>query len=104
MESKQESKILEILTKYDKELLEQWVKNQLAAVTRRKDLISDAALRQESTEFLRLFREAIKGGNLTEISGPEWKKVREMLSALSKSRAEKGFTPVETSKIGRAHV
>ena len=97
MESKHKSKILEILTKYDKELLEQWVKDQLAAVTMRKDLISDAALRQESTEFLRLFREAIKGGNLTEISGPEWKKVREMLSALSKSRADMGFTTVETS-------
>lgn len=97
MESKQKSKIPEILSKYDKELLDHWVMEQLAAVTMRKDLISEAALRQESAEFLALFREAIKGGNLTEIGAPEWTKVREMLSALSMSRTEKGFTPLETS-------
>lgn len=97
MENTQNSKIPVILSKYEHELIDHWVKEQLHAVDMRRDLISESALRQESEEFVTLLREAVEQGNLTNIEAPEWTKVRAMLSALSRSRTEKGFTASETS-------
>ncbi len=97
MESHQNSKIPQILAMYSKELIDHWLKEQLSAVTMRRDLISEALLRQESEEFVGLFSDAVKSGNLTNIDAPEWKKVREMLASLSRSRTERGFSTLEVS-------
>lgn len=97
MESHQQSKIPDILAKYGKEIIDLWIKEQLAAVTMRRDLISEASLRQESSEFVTLFSDAVKGGNLTNVDTPQWKKVKDMLASLSRSRTEKGFSAMEVS-------
>jgi len=97
MESDKNSKIPDIFAKFEKELVDLWVKEQLAAVTMRRDLISEASLRQESEEFVTLFSDAVKCGNLTNIDTPEWKKVKEMLASLSRSRTERGFSTLEVS-------
>lgn len=97
MENHKQSKIPDILAKYGKELVDHWIKEQLAAVTMRRDLISEASLSQESSEFVTLLGAAVKSGNLTNIDAPEWKKVKEMLAALSRSRTEKGFSAMEVS-------
>lgn len=97
MENHKQSKIPDILAKYGKELVDHWINEQLAAVTMRRDLISETSLRQEATEFVALFGDAVKSGNLTNIDAPEWKKVKEMLAALSRSRTEKGFSAMEVS-------
>jgi rsbT co-antagonist protein RsbR len=81
----------------EEEILEQWLREQSSASTARGDLISDAELRQQSAEFLDLFREAVSKGRLDDVTGEEWAPVREMLAALSRGNAFRGFTPSETA-------
>ena len=93
----EKSKISDILQHHEEELLETWVQEQLASNTRRPDLISDFELRQQSAEFLRAFRQASQGSNLNDIRNPQWDHVREILTDLSRSRAQQGFTASETA-------
>src|SRR5713101_2281071 len=64
MATERSAKLQEILAKSEKEILEEWLKGQLAATTLRKDLLSEADLRRESAEFLSLFAQAISSGTL----------------------------------------
>ena len=73
------------------------MKEQLAAITLRMDLISETDLRRQATEFLSAFARCCQAGNLDDIGGSEWAPVRELLAALSRSRAVQGFTPSETA-------
>jgi len=91
------SKLGDILREYESELLEHWIKVQLEAVTFRRDLISEAQVRQQSSEFVNLFWQGVDAGDLADITSQGWAPVREMLASLSKSRAEQGFTPTETA-------
>jgi rsbT co-antagonist protein RsbR len=97
MSKNSSERIAEILAKYEAELLADWMKEQLATVTLRPDLMREADLRQQSAEFMNLFREAAQSGNLTDIEATEWAEVREMLAGVSRSRAGQGFSPSETA-------
>lgn len=97
MGSEAKSKLGEILQKFESELLEQWMNEQMSTTTVRRDLMSENELRQQSMEFVRLFRQAIAGENWTEVTAQEWVPMREMLASVSKSRAEQGFSPSETA-------
>jgi rsbT co-antagonist protein RsbR len=87
----------EILRKYEAELLVDWLREQLAASALRPDLLKEADLRQESGEFLGLLQAAAQGGNLTDITTPEWAPTRAMLEGVSRARAVQGFSPAETA-------
>ena len=91
------SRVPEILEKYEAELLADWIEEQLAAITLRPDLMSKADLRQQSGEFMNLFRVAVQGENLTDVEAPEWADSREFLAGVSRSRAAQGFSPSETA-------
>ena len=93
-----QSKIPEILKNYETELLKDWLSEQLSAGIR-KDLNKEAELQEECREFLELFRKAVQLGNLTDIQAPEWSGVREMLTSVSRTRSQKGFTPTETASF-----
>ncbi|HKA56326.1 MAG TPA: STAS domain-containing protein [Candidatus Binatia bacterium] len=97
MSQESAGRILEILRKYERELLADWMEQQLAAVTLRRDLLKDTDLQEQSREFLTLVREAAQQGGLTDVTNSDWGKVREFLTSLSRSRAEHGFTPSETA-------
>jgi rsbT co-antagonist protein RsbR len=92
-----DSRISTILSNNGKALLDDWVHEQLNAPAVRTDLISDAEIRKQSEQFLAGFGEAVQGGNLTDITGPEWTAVRDLLSNVSRNRATQGFTPTETA-------
>ncbi len=81
----------------EQELLAEWVQLQLAASTRRSDLIKENELREQSREFLSAFRAAVASGKEFSLGGAEWAPVREFLTAMSRSRAVQGFTPTETA-------
>src|ERR671912_96788 len=91
------SRISNILNTHEEELLEEWMREQLASDTLRTDLVSESKLRQQSAQFLGALRQAAQSGNLTNIMSPEWGEVREILTVLSRSRAQQGFTPSETA-------
>jgi rsbT co-antagonist protein RsbR len=90
------SQIPGILKKKERELLAAWMAEQTAGGFQ-EGRMKEAELREQSQEFLRLFREAAQSGGVADGDGPEWQRVREMLSGLSRSRAQQGFSPSETA-------
>lgn len=91
-------KVEDIIKKNEVKILKRWIALQLANIdTLRRDLISEADLRNESNNFLRNFTEAIKLGIKEDITGPEYEKVKEILIKISRNRAIQGFTPSETA-------
>jgi len=62
----------------------------------RRDLISQGQLREQSREFLGLFRQASAKSDW-DMEAAAWDPVRELLGDLSRSRATKGFSPSETA-------
>ena len=79
------------------EILQEWLQQQLAAPTRRADLISETELRTESESFLKALTDAIQYGNLSDILAPEYKPILEILARVSRSRGIQGFSPSETA-------
>ena len=98
MNSNQKSKIPEILKNHEAELLEEWLKEQTKSGIR-KDLIKEIELQEQCREFLDLFSQAVQQGNLTNIQTAEWRGVIDLLSSISKSRSQKGFSPSETASF-----
>jgi rsbT co-antagonist protein RsbR len=91
------SRLAGILQTHEAELLAEWMKEQLAAVTRRGDLINERELREQSRQLLAGIRSAAAMGNVTDATTPEWAPVRDLLEEISRSRAQQGFTPSETA-------
>ncbi len=87
----------EILRNNHDQVLEAWLRHQLASKIRRPDLLREADLRRESSEFLGAFSQAIESGDGEDVDRPAWTATREMLADLSRSRARSGFTPSETA-------
>jgi rsbT co-antagonist protein RsbR len=80
------------------EVLSDWIQRQLAVEDRSK-AVSDASIRNSSSEFLKLFQEAANTGNFSNVNSPEWAPVKQLLSELSSSRAVQGSTPTETANF-----
>jgi rsbT co-antagonist protein RsbR len=91
------SRLTDIVSRHQEELLNEWVQAQRAAAARRMDLITDVDLVRDSRELLGLLQRALADGDGSDIEGPRWEPVRDFLSGLSRSRAEMGFSPSETA-------
>ncbi len=91
------TRLPDILTKYEGELLAEWLRDQLASEMVRRGLISEAELREQSRAFLGLLREATGKGDGAGPMGPGWVEVREMLASMARERARQGVTPTETA-------
>ncbi|KAB8320484.1 STAS domain-containing protein [Tolypothrix campylonemoides VB511288] len=90
------SKIPEVVEKYEAQLLADWMQ-ALMADNASKGLIKETQLREECREFLSLLKTSVHNGNLTNVQSSEWRSVREMLTSVSRTRSQKGFTPSETA-------
>ena len=86
-----------ILVKYEKEILAEWIRAQLAATTLRADLMKENELREQSRELLSLLRPALESGRFESLAGADWTPVKELLAAISRTRAQQGFSPGETA-------
>ncbi len=90
------SRLPELLSQYETELLTEWVKEQKAKL-RDKGQVKEQELRGRCAEFLGHLREAAQQASLSEIEGPQWEKVRETLAEVSRTRSLEGFSPSETA-------
>jgi rsbT co-antagonist protein RsbR len=87
-----------IVGKHESEILAEWVKQQLSAITLRRDLLKDDELREQSRRFLAAFMGALeKSGASADPQGPVWTEVREIVDEMSQSRLRLGFSPSETA-------
>jgi rsbT co-antagonist protein RsbR len=83
-----------ILERHEKDVLNEWVDQQLAAVTRRRDLVNDQEVREDSRRFLAIFRQAVQNDSGADA---DWSEARAFLEDLSRTRARQGFSPSETA-------
>jgi rsbT co-antagonist protein RsbR len=88
------ARFAEMLKKYEAEILSDWMKEQLASV-RRRDLMNDAELRDQSSRLLREITAAAEGG--VDINSAGWEQVRSLLGEISAFRARQGFSPSDTA-------
>jgi rsbT co-antagonist protein RsbR len=86
------SRIPEMVKKHESEILASWIKD-MSTSTRRTDLLRDEDLRAQSKQFLDALTGAMQKGAVANIEGPAWEPVREVLSDISRSRVQQGFTP-----------
>lgn len=77
-------------------LLTGWIARLKEDSATRMDLLSEAELRQQATEFLDLLTAAVQQGG-TGPGDAAFAPLREMLARISRSRALQGFSPVETA-------
>jgi len=91
------SRIPALLKSQEKEILADWIGEQLASITQRPDLLKESDLREQSRAFLAALQNATQRGALEDITGEEWSGVREQLAELSRTRALAGFSPTETA-------
>jgi len=89
------SALISILSRNQDEIISSWI-NEMSTATRRSDLINDARLRQQCGQFIQAMNQALEtSGSNFRASG--WNAVREILGAISRSRAQEGFSPAETA-------
>lgn len=97
METSNKESMHAVVEKNEKEILKNWMQEQLKALTLRADLMSEKELQQQSQDFLKLLAHALKNGKSTDFDTPEFKSVLEFLTTLSGNRAMQGYTPSETA-------
>jgi rsbT co-antagonist protein RsbR len=88
-------RLYDILARHEADLLREWLREQTKAL--RSDLIREEELKEQSSEFLRLFLETLRAGDEVDISGARWSEVRGFLEKISASRAVQGFSPTQTA-------
>jgi len=86
-----------ILAEHQRQIIEDWLRLQLAAGTGRADLIDPAALRSQSTNVVEAMEDALRNGAGTDVQRPEWDRVRSVLAEISRQRAQMGFSNTETA-------
>ncbi len=91
------SHLPEIITKHENMLLSEWVKEQTTAGIRRDDLMREGEMRDQSGELLRLLPAALQSGNFTNFQAAEWSSTKALLTSLTRSRVQQGFTPTQVA-------
>ena len=97
MPSPSESVLSRVLDRDERQVLDEWVQEQLGPDGLRPGLIRDADLRDQAREFIAVLRESAAAGDIGRPAGAAWEPVRNFLGRLSESRAAQGFTATETA-------
>jgi rsbT co-antagonist protein RsbR len=74
----------------------EWVA-QLEALTVRSNVVSKEQLRNHCQQFLAVFANAVRAGELHNIDHRSWDEARDLLAEISSTRARSGSTPSETA-------
>ena len=96
MSAATDAAIPRILAKYQSNLLDDWMTEHTTGL-RSSSRVKETELRGQSIEFLSLLQEATQNGSATDIHGPSFGRVRDMLVDVSRSRSHQGFSPSETA-------
>ncbi len=86
-----------IVEQHQKEVLAEWLNNQMTSGAWRAGRIQESQLRDESQRFLAVLSKAIQAGVEFDTRSPEWADVRGFLNELSRTRATQGFTPSQVA-------
>lgn len=86
-----------MMKKHEAQILADWVRLQLASVSKRSDLIREQELRGQCAQFLRALGEALQSGDVSRVDGSAWSELKDFLASVSGARARQGFSPSETA-------
>lgn len=78
------------------DILELWMRNQLADAGLREDLMSNEDLRTQSEELVETLVHALNNDSITDVNSSDFDPVLEILSGISITRARQGYSPRET--------
>lgn len=92
-------KTQQLLQKKKKNILELWMKNQLADEGLREDLISNEDLRSQSEELITALVGNLSLETYIDLNSEEWSPVIEILGGIAITRARQGFSPRETGNF-----
>lgn len=90
------SKLPEMINKHKEEIRADWLK-QMSAAVRRADLMTNEEMESQSRELMDAIASGARSGEITNIDGPAWDQARDILGAISGSRAKQGFSTGETA-------
>jgi rsbT co-antagonist protein RsbR len=91
------SKLAVLLSDDSSSIHQQWLAELRQIVATSGGRISDAALTQQTTEFMRLLAAAAQGGNLSAAMPTKPSPLRDFLEDISRTRATQGFSFDETA-------
>lgn len=86
----------ELIRKNESQVLDEWLRAQLAASTLRPELMAEGELREQSRGFLSAMSSAL-GASPDQIDpdSAAWRPVRDQLGDLARDRARRGYTASE---------
>ena len=85
-----------MLLRKKKQIIDLWMKNQMADAALREDLMTNDDLRAQSEELLDALLKKLSDDNLKNIDNIDFDDVFEILGGISITRARQGFSPRET--------
>jgi rsbT co-antagonist protein RsbR len=91
-----QTRLADVARTHKQDILTEWVAMQLQSTGARRDLISEAELQRQSSDFLDAFVRAL-GTDGPDAKGPAWTAVKEVLGRVASARAVQGFSPTETA-------
>jgi rsbT co-antagonist protein RsbR len=97
MRGKNGNRLPELVAKHQQEVLRHWMELHTGAGTLVSAQIKESELREQSSQFLDEFRQALGAGAGEDIEGRAWQGVRDVLAEVSRSRAAQGFTPSQVA-------
>lgn len=89
------SKLAQAVEGHEADVVKQWLKLQQTSATTGVD---DTQRKRDSEAFLNHFVAALRSG-ATDIHGPEWSDMRQLLSDVSRGRARLGSAPSQTASF-----
>jgi rsbT co-antagonist protein RsbR len=90
------NELAEIISQNDDKITGEWIKSMSASI-QRTDLISSTEIKEQCRDILRAIIDGLRSSQSSDISAGGWTAVREVLTAVSASRAQQGFSPAEVA-------
>ena len=95
--ARERSLLVSALLDRQPELHAEWMAELRAAGSQKDSRISEAELKLQTGELLRLLGEAVARNETSNLTSPEWKVVRGYLDEISRSRVLQGFEAHQTA-------
>jgi rsbT co-antagonist protein RsbR len=88
-----------ILAQHESTLLDRWLREQQTAGAFRTGMMDEREVRDQSREFLDALRRAAEQGGGTETGAIAYAPVRDILTRVTRSRTQQGFTPSQIASF-----
>jgi rsbT co-antagonist protein RsbR len=92
-----QSNLSAVLRKRRDTIMAQWTQEQQREIGAARARLSQEEITRQSSQFLDLLVQAAQRGSVEDITGADWKEIRDFLDGLSRERVLSGFASDETA-------